>query len=166
MKAIIIAGLLVVSAAASAATPVISGDWGRGVNTRGFRYALTINASESALGQFCSSRGDCWYAVSFSKATCNDGAQYAGLINSVTGAGHYGANHITLVCSKNTMVIKEFNLIDQAVRNASSIGIAGPLESGEFSVSRFSLSGSTRAIDGMRATIQRAPRGVPADMRL
>lgn len=173
MKAIIIAGLLTVSTAASAAAlpdPIMSGDWGRGINADGSHYALTINASKSALGQICSSEGNCGYIVRDS-TTCSDGEKYAGMINAVTRVGHLGANPVTLVCSENRLLIKEFDVIDHAVRNASSLGIVTGLQDGTFAVSRFSLTGSARAVDGMRAAAQRidqAPvaQSRPADIRI
>lgn len=170
LLALTIAELLTLSAVAQAERGVImSGDWGRGINADGTHYALTINASDSALGQICSSVGNCGYIVSFNNVTCADGEKNPGLMSS-----SFGANHVTLVCSKNRYLIEEFDLVDATVRNASGVSIVCSLEGGEFTVSRFSLTGSTRTVDDMRATIQRAPRDLlapvvqsrPADIRI
>lgn len=168
MKTIIIAALLAVSTGAQAEPGVtISADWGRGVNTDGSHYALTINTSKSALGQFCSSQGNCWYGINVSKVRCAKGDKNLGLISSALGS-----EHITLLCGdNNTYMIEEFGETDHTVRNASSIGIVIPLQDGRFEVSRFSLSGSTRAVDGMRAAAQKViqqqpPAARQADIRI
>lgn len=169
MKTIIIAGLLAVSTGAQAEPGVtMSGDWGRGINPSGSHYALTVNASKSALGQFCSSQGNCWYSINVSEVRCDKGARNFGLASSTLGS-----EPISLRCGDNNVyLIEDFDEMDVTVRNAANVGIVVPLVGGEFSVSRFSLRGSTYAVDGMRAAAQRtidqqpAPRTRTADIRI
>jgi len=171
-KRLIIGGLLAVSAGAQAEPGVtMSGDWGRGINRTGSHYASTINPSGSALGQLCSSQGNCWYTLKVSEVRCNKDTRNIGL-----AASTLGSESIPLRCiDGNVYVIEDFDDMDFTVRNAASVGIVIPLVSGEFSVSRFSLRGSTYAIDGMRAAAQRttdqrratpAVRGRTADIRI
>lgn len=158
MKTIIIAAALLTVSTGAQAEPVMSGDWGRGVNANGTHYALTGNASDSFLGQTCSPDGNCWYAIHVNKVTCEKGKKIFGLISSALGA-----EHISLLCGNNNAnVIEEFDVTDYIVRNASSVGIVIPLQDGKFEVSRFSLRGSTRAINGMRAAAQKTIDQQPA----
>lgn len=116
-----------------------------------FSYAATITSSGRILGQYCYLDSDsCIYTVSLG-ITCQEEESYPVLINSDTGVikadmicGHKISN------SNYAFYIKPFDAIDLKVRSASNIGFAVAMESGKFKVVRFSLSGSTYAIESMR----------------
>ena len=112
-------------------------------------YAATLNDSGAALGQFCFYSDTSCYWFLANDVNCKDDSKYPVLINS--DAGSFS---LELVCmksgSKPRYGFTEFSVIDKIIRDSSRIGIAFPMESGMFQVSRFSLIGSVRAIDDMR----------------
>ena len=72
-----------------------------------------------------------------------------------------GAIHVTLICGhvfegQNVMYMTPFDDVDLVVRQSSYFRLAMPLESDQFKVSRFSLVGSTYAVDIMRAATEKA----------
>lgn len=82
-----------------------------------------------------------------------------------TRIGEYQNQHVLAIIS--------FDNVDCIVRGATRIGIVGPMQNDQFTVVRFSLAGSTYAIDRMReaaqAKMQRAPRNtgkLPPEERL
>lgn len=141
--------LLAVSAGAQAAERQ-SKDWAWGVGDAGSIYAATTNSAGNFLGQYCyPSSGGCYYVIKLN-TRCEAGADYPALINAASGAVH-----ASLRCTdKGGMVFKDFDQIDSIVRTAPRIGVVVPMEDGAFTVSRFSLAGSTNAIDRMRVAAE------------
>lgn len=145
--------LLITSYSIASAEPRQSGNWYWEEQGNEYLYAITMNSSDHILGQYCYlNSGDCIYLVGV-EITCNE---YPALINTDAGAVP-----VQLVCAQkyeqhNVMAIKPFDDIDGIIRQASYLGIAIPMQNDQFKVSRFSLSGSTKAIDRMRAATQRA----------
>ena len=139
------------------AEPQISKDWtwdissSIDVNGGEFVYAGTINSDGRILGQSCYiTDGSCFYFVDLG-ITCETDSQYPSLLNS--GKGAVSAS---LVCGRkldngnNVFRIPSFDDVNEIVLSADSVGFAVAIEAGRFKVVRFSLSGSTRAIEMMR----------------
>ncbi|RXJ72696.1 hypothetical protein CS022_13730 [Veronia nyctiphanis] len=121
------------------------------VNTDGAEYyfAATVNNSNDIFGKYCYFDSEkCLFLVGVD-ITCEKGFEYPALVNS-----EYAAIHVTLHCgdtfgSQNVMVLEPYDDIDLAILQGSQFGIAVPMESGKFQVSRFSLSGAADAIESM-----------------
>lgn len=126
-------------------------DWFWDTSKQDFAYAATANDEGHILGQYCYyANGTCVYVVTLG-IKCSQGAEYPALINS-----NIGAMEVRLVCGHKTgneyaFYLKSFKSIDDAVRQARYLGFAVAMDSGKFKVVRFSLSGSTYAIEMMRA---------------
>lgn len=120
-----------------------------------FYYAATLNSSGHLIGQYCFFKsGDCKYLLG-AGITCTEGNEYPALINSTSGS-----THVTIICGgkvgdQNVFLLSPFDDIDSIIRNADRIGIAVPMENDKFKVSRFSLSGSTHAIESMRSSAEK-----------
>lgn len=116
------------------------GDWY--VYRRGSTYlASTTNASQSAFGVVCGT--ECVFFFNPVLA-CNDSAKIPVLINSPAGA--FPA---TLTCRKtgdrNLLSAPIDTTLLDAMEIGGELGVALPMESGQFKVTRFSLTGSIRA---------------------
>lgn len=148
-------------------------DWGWNTDRADFYYAVTINDAGHLLGQYCYLKsGTCFYFTAMG-INCEVGSEYPALLNSDAGSAQ-----ISLVCSHkaenyHVLAISSFDAVDRMIRAATRVGIAVPMQNDQFKVSRFSLAGSTHAIDRMRAAaeakMQRAPRNTgkpPAEERL
>jgi hypothetical protein len=128
-----------------------SGKWFTGVSDSGDAYyASTINESGNLLGQYCFPvEGNCFWLVGLNTA-CKEGAKYPILVNSDTGAAH-----MTMYCSAQLKsglyryIITEFDAMNTVVTKSIRIGFALPLQSDQFRVIRFDLSGSNSAISQM-----------------
>lgn len=77
---------------------------------------------------------------------CDDGYTYPVLVNS-----EHSALSMNTLCSVNEsrseLILTEFDLIHEIIRKSDIVGIAVPMASGQFKVVRFSLSGSSKAMD-------------------
>lgn len=128
-----------------------SGDWEFGVmeDAEGV-YAATMNDSSGVLGQYCiTSSSACYWVLVVGDVDCDEGSTYPVLVNGEKGASHHEIYCMKLR-SKARFAFKDFDAFDSMARGAGRIGIAFPMKSGLFQVSRFSLSGSTYALDSMR----------------
>jgi hypothetical protein len=120
-------------------------------------WALTINDSKQVFGQWCSFAADaCYWSLGLDQ-TCSKGARYPVLINATSGS-----LATEVLCDeraetgKQRLYFTNFDDIDRLVRASTLMGVAFPLQSGEFVVVRFSLNGAGPALDAMRqATIKR-----------
>ena len=114
-------------------------------------YAATVNTDGRILGQYCYfSESSCVYLVSLG-ITCEPGSEYPSILNSSAGVAD-----VRLVCGhmyqgENVFFIKPFDDVDNLIKQANNVGFAVAMEEGTFKVVRFSLSGSTYAIEMMRA---------------
>lgn len=111
-------------------------------------YAATINESGGLLGKTCSADGCQWILTN--TVNCQADAKYPALLN-----GDSGAWHVTLVCSPNTKVasrytILEYESVDSAVASGESVGVAMPMQSGQFRVSRYAIKGWGAASQRLR----------------
>ena len=137
-----------------------SGDWVWNVDDPESYHAATQNAAGQVLMQMCDpADGTCFYVVGFD-TTCDEGDSYPALLNSDAGTAS-----IELLCSgkvdsgSNVMLVKDFEQVDNIIREATRIGFALPMKGDEFKAVRFSLKGSVNAIEAMRKI---AALGAPA----
>lgn len=114
-------------------------------------YAITMNDSGNLLGQFCfPERGSCVWFLGIDTA-CDEGGRIPVLANSDAGA-----TSLTVLCDGQLesgpyrYAFTDFDAVDAIVREGQRVGFAFPLEGDRFSVERFNLSGSNRAIERMR----------------
>lgn len=144
---------LALSPIAGLAETKMNKDWMWNLDGSDGVYAATANRDGRILGQYCYfDNNTCIYTVSFG-ITCEKDSKYPVLVNSDTGA-----INVEMVCGhkmggevdENAFYITPFDAIDNTVRNATNIGFAVAMESGRFKVVRFSLAGSTYAIETMR----------------
>lgn len=125
--------------------------WNLSLDAGNFVYAATLNSSDRLLGQYCYfDEGTCVYMVTLG-ITCTEGSEYPSIINSSAGVVT-----VDLICAhkyedENTFFITPFDDVDNIIKQASTIGFAVAMEGDEFKVVRFSLSGSTYAIEKMRS---------------
>jgi len=134
----------------SLAAPTSSGDWHFDFTDDGFAYAATTNADGRVLGQYCYYTSESCYYVTALGITCTEDREFPSIINSNNGVAD-----ITMVCGPETnqgnlLFIKPFADIDRIVRKADRVGFAVAMDGGTFKVVRFSLSGSSNAIERMR----------------
>ena len=127
------------------------GAWFTGkTNDDNFVFATTVNDSGHLLGQYCSpDTGNCLWMLGIN-TTCKLGDKYPILANSDSGA-----NHLSVHCNKQLddgkfrYVFSKFDEIDGIIKGGLRIGFALPLQSDNFRVIRFDLSGANRAIKFM-----------------
>ncbi|MFD2176100.1 hypothetical protein [Veronia pacifica] len=124
-------------------------DWMVDTNGNDYFYAATINNNDQIFGKYCYfSSENCLYLIGVD-ITCEAGSEYPALVNAESAA-----MHVTLYCGdkfmdQNVLVIEPYEDIDLAIKQGEQLGIAVPMESGQFQVSRFSLDGAIIAIDRM-----------------
>ena len=131
--------------------------WGTGItdDKDGF-YAATGNDSGGILGQYCLTDQSLCYWILVNSVKCEKDATYPALVNSEAGS-----DSVAMLCwpmpdGKPRFAFKSFNGIDDLIRKSSNIGIAFPMESGTFKVSRFNVSGANVALDYMRGFAEKA----------
>ena len=132
-------------------------DWLWSSSEDGYYFAITVNADGHTFGQYCYfADGDCLYLLTMG-VTCVEGDEYPALLNS-----DYGAEGITLICGgiidgESVLLIGEFDATDELVRNGARFAVALGMEEDQFKAVRFSLLGSTYALDWMLSSFfQRA----------
>ena len=138
------------------ADPVKIGDWYYNSDTAPTTTWI-VNDSGSEFGFFCND-GDCRFFAAFN-TTCEDETEYPALVNATASA--YGT---TLVCSeveeesgsKHYFVFKDTEAIEKSVGDGGVIGVATALLSGEFNVSRFSVSNARKAVARVRTGAAKA----------
>jgi hypothetical protein len=141
--------LLLVAANCSAA-------WFEGETDDGILYAATTNDDGQLLAQYCDvSNGTCQW-VMITEIGCDVGkTQTPTLV-----AAPAGGISTTLACLSKFVTAGKtfhkfgfypFDSVDTAFRQTGTVGIAFPMETGQFRVVRFSLSGGAGVIDAMRA---------------
>jgi hypothetical protein len=134
------------------AEPVRFGDWVVDVgDDKSFIYAATENSTGNVFGEYCYFDSEsCLYLLGI-KTACVENITTPVLINS-----DQGALSNTLICSGRKFGVislysfSDFPSIQDVAIKANNIGFALPLLSDEFSVVRFSLNGSDKAIGFMR----------------
>jgi hypothetical protein len=112
-------------------------------------YAATLNDSKGIFGQYCYVESDVCLWLLATDVDCKEGSKYPALINA-----DGGSEQLELICNKlgkkPRYLFSNFERIDAVVSTSKTyIGIAFPLESGLFQVTRFLLDGSQEAIQDM-----------------
>lgn len=123
--------------------------------------AGTVNASNSAFGVLCA---DTCAAFFNPQIACDDGHEYPGLVNSSAGA-YTVTLRCALVGKLNLFVMSLTDTIIDSMEIGGELGMALPQKSGQFQVSRFSLTGALKAT--MRAyELSSAGRQKPGEQGL
>jgi len=128
----------------------VNKDWFWDLSGSEYVYAATINPEKRILGQYCYFKDNgCYYLVTLG-ITCETGSEYPSILNSDAGV-----EEVRLICGhkkdgENVFFIKPFDKVDNLVKNAKTVGFAVAMNSSRFKVVRYSLSGSSYAIDKMR----------------
>ncbi len=136
-------------------------DWIWDLSGDEYAYAATVNTDGRVLGQYCYfDDNSCYYLVSLG-TTCETGSEYPSILNSDAGV-----EPVQLICGHknskgNVFYIKPFDKVDGLIKEAKAVGFAIAMNSGEFKVVRYSLSGSTYAIEMMRAGAERIKNSKP-----
>jgi len=156
MKCLALIFGLVICSVPVQAEVIVNKEWGWDLSGDGLVFAATINDDGRMLGQYCNLDAEnCSYLATLGVKDCQENAEYPAILNSDAGA-----IQVQLVCrgqyqGESLFLIKRFSDINKVVKKASVVGIALAMESGKFNVVRYSLAGSTHAIDMMRAGAER-----------
>lgn len=123
-----------------------------GSNDGSAPITLTSNDSGNSFGQICSDEAEgCFWMILSSKTPCQKGEQSPILANSTTGSTSFTAQCVGSFNLGGTQyhryTISTFDGANSLVTNASGIlSFAMPVHGGGFTVMRFDLTGSTRAL--------------------
>lgn len=129
------------------------GDWTVDVS-RSYAEAFTGNDSGSTFGLICLT-GTCLFYLDNS-VRCKENSKTPMLINADSGATYVIATCLHLTWNSGgtryVYTIQDKDVVT-AISSGATIGFAMPLESGQFKVTRFSLSGALRATHEAAQTI-------------
>jgi hypothetical protein len=132
-------------------------DWYAGTQDNNIGlYAATVNDSRGVLGLYCMFEDNMCYWLLKTDINCREGNSYPILVNSDSGSSHHEIYCIKLG-DAGRFAFKNFDAIDSVVRSNKTLGIAFPMQSGRFQVSRFSLAGAAQALDYMQSAMSKAP---------
>jgi hypothetical protein len=151
MKLWIYLVILIIYSASAQAEVKTNKDWIWDLSGDEYAYAATFNEDGRVLGQYCYFDNEtCYYLVNLG-TNCEKDSEYPSILNSDAGV-----TEVKLICghkykSGNVFFIKPFDEVNDLIRKAKTVGFAIAMESGKFKVVRYSLSGSTYAIEMMRA---------------
>jgi hypothetical protein len=136
------------------------GDWAWNIDDPEMQMAGTTNEDGHVLTQLCyPESGKCIYAVGFD-TNCTEGNSYPALVNADSGAAAIQFRRGgKLEDGTSLMLVEDFDQIDALIRKSSRIGFALPMEGDAFKAVRFSLRGSSDALDAMRKVAERASKG-------
>jgi hypothetical protein len=149
MRRVIAALLVSLCLSVQAEEPVVKrvGDWMIGLmeNQEGI-FIATMNDSKAVLGKYCFFEENQCLWLLLNDIDCNNKNEYPVLINS-----DVAADHMTMICTKMAdgtprYAISPFDTINAHIEKSNRIGIAFPLDSGKFQISRFSLTGAKDAM--------------------
>lgn len=154
--------ILLAGTSAYAAETKKFGDWIVDLD-KTYAEAYSSNSSGSTIGMFClKSSQECMYYLSTGD-TCTVDTKTVGLINAETGAWS-----VELYCTKiedgrHINFFTNFDEIDHLIKSNKSVGLALPMQDGQFKVIRFSLLGSEKATTEAARYIS---TGAPSDTYL
>lgn len=154
MRLIVSILIIIASVHASFARAENFGSWFTGkTNDNNLVFAATTNDNGHLLGQYCSpEKGSCLWILGIS-TPCKLGDKYPILANSDSGASHLPVRcDEQLEDGRFRYVFSKFNDIDSIIKGSLRIGFALPLQSDNFRVIRFDLSGVNRAIKFMSSS--------------
>lgn len=137
-------------------------NWSTGASDIGEPHASTTNEDQSVFGKVCSSDGSsCRWFIALS-TPCVRGAQTPLLLNTPKEA-----HATTAVCegtrpfgsqSLHLYHLTDFKYFEDLARLPGIFGVAMPLESGQFRVSRFNTAGAPAALGAMNSPPAAPPR--------
>lgn len=125
------------------------GDWIVSADS-GIYETYTGNESGSTLGLLCTDTSCSFYLRA--GITCESGASYLALINSENGASAQQLSCAPLTLNGKTeyvILVGDIESFATTVLSASTVGVAIPMASGQFKVSRFSLRGAAKALEAV-----------------
>jgi hypothetical protein len=114
-------------------------------------FAGTLNDSGGVLAEFCyPEKGSCIWTIGMS-SSCEEGHEYPVLANSDASSAQLQVKcNGQIQDGKYSYAFTNFDDIDRIVKSSTRVGFAVPLQSDLFTVVRFSLTGSTSAVQRMR----------------
>ncbi|WP_425668730.1 hypothetical protein ACPSL3_09775 [Vibrio owensii] len=124
-------------------------DWVIDTSGSDYFYAATINNSGHIFGKYCYfDDQQCFFLLGID-INCKTGNKYPILVNAESGA-----LNMNLVCGDKVgkhqvLTFDNFDEIERTAKESNKLGVAIPMESGQFKVSRFSMSGSTYSLETM-----------------
>jgi hypothetical protein len=127
-----------------------SKDWIWNVDGKEYYYAATETAERHVFGQYCYFEDEtCIYLIT-NGMKCDVGTTLPALLNS----DNY-VSSVELYCGEemdgvNVLVFKDFDEVDAVAKENKIMALALATQSGHFRVTRYSLVGSTYAIESMR----------------
>lgn len=152
-KKLYAAALLAIVANANAANDFF-GKWRVfGASDGGPPMALTSNDSDNAFGQVCAEDAEgCFWMIFSPNTPCKEGESSPLLANSSGGSVQFTAYCAGVYKLSNTnyhrYLISTYENAEEVVKTSSGIiSFALPVKGGSFTVMRFDLTGSTRAIN-------------------
>lgn len=119
-------------------------DWTSTIRS-GFYEAYTFNESDASFGLFCMEK--CFYYVDMN-VKCKEGDKYSALMATSNGSTSVTLNCFTLK-DRWISLIEPFDDVSTMIKGSESVGFAIALKSGKFNVSRFSLNGSSKAMEAI-----------------
>jgi hypothetical protein len=160
MKGAILA-MALLTVAAKPASPVptptseVYGDWSVTLFDGGISMATTSNNAGSVFGVFCTRTSACT-AFFNPKIPCEDGSKYPALFNAPSAA-YPEVMQCEKVGDSFLLEVALEGAVADAMSVGGQLGIAFPMKSGQFEVSRFSLTGAARAAARAQQMINEAP---------
>lgn len=136
--------LLVAASSVAVAQKVRYGDWQVDLSSSTGTEAFTVNESGSIFGFVCFVSIDrCTYYIS-AHTTCDKGSKSTVLLNLDSGAA---TSTITCTEIDGTYynALESSTDLATAIAASTTMGIAIPMQSGQFKVVRFSLNGANQA---------------------
>ena len=123
-------------------------DWSVTTTSNGNTIAATVqDNADKMLAYICYKKLNSCVHVLMADIACVDGQKYPVLVNSNTSALAMIGLCVAIENGKFELVLTEFDNIHRLLQQSSTIGFAVPMESGLFKVVRFSLNGSSKAMD-------------------
>ncbi len=124
-------------------------DWVIDTTGSDYFYASTVNNSGHVFGKYCYF-GDqqCLFLLGID-ISCKTGNKYPVLVNAESGALNMNLVCADKVGQQQVLIFDNFEQIERTAKESNKLGVAIPMESGQFKVSRFSMSGSTYSLEAM-----------------
>jgi hypothetical protein len=127
----------------------VSGDWAVDIQPAA-QEAYTTNASQSMLGVLCFVENRSCVFYFKSETDCINGQKSVAMVNGASGAFSTTVSCVKIDGANGAQIpvqkIDDFGDMKTALESGNEIGIAVPLKSGQFAVSRFSAFGASTAI--------------------
>jgi hypothetical protein len=130
------------------------GDWSVQLNAhKTAMTATTVNESGNEFGRICYLETRlCGWAL-LSKTPCKEDVITPVLVNADSGAWHLSVKCTLRGKSGHVLFFTSGEELSRISSSETHLGIAFPLESGNFLVMRFSLNGSDQAVKDMEAAV-------------